>query len=149
MFDVKPFGLLSDGDFDDIKKHKTLLEAKKDKPILYATENDIAGLVVVFLRSVLTSFGLDDYASVFTEVGVFHIRPDVWVVAVQGVPFGVVEVKKTGRLRAASRTEPRECAWRTKRLYGSIEKLLRYRSCLWLAHELCFLESRVAPQRRL
>ena len=93
-FDVKPFGLLSDSVFDDIKMHEIPLEAKKDKPMLYATENDIAGLVVVFLRSVLASFGLDEYASVFTEVGIFHIRPDIWVVTVQGVPVGVVEVKK-------------------------------------------------------
>jgi Family of unknown function (DUF5898) len=93
-FYVKPFGLLSDVGFNDIKKYKTDLVAKKDEPILYASENDIAILVVVFLRSVLTSFGLADYARVFTEVGVFRIRPDAWVVTAQGVPVGVVEVKK-------------------------------------------------------
>jgi hypothetical protein len=93
-FDVKPFGLLSDGVFNDIKKHKTPLAATKDAPIWYLTEIDIAGLVVVVLRSVLSSFGLGKYASVFTEVGIFHIRPDVLVVTAQGVPVGVVQVKK-------------------------------------------------------
>ena len=67
-FDVKPCGLLSDGDFDDITKRKTLLETKKVKPIFFATAIGIGGLVVVFLRSSLTSVGLDDYTIGFNEV---------------------------------------------------------------------------------
>jgi hypothetical protein len=92
-FEMKPFGLLSNDAFDDIKKHETSLDAERNKPISYATENDIAGLAVVFLRSVLASLGLESLVKVYTEVGIFRIRPDIWVVTVQGASVGVVVVK--------------------------------------------------------
>ena len=38
------------------------------------------------------------FVSIFFEIGIFRIRPDVWVVNVQGASVGVVVVKKPDAL---------------------------------------------------
>lgn len=92
-FDVKPFGCLSVRIFDMIKNYETLLLAVNGR-MMYYTENDIAIMVASYLRSILDSLGLLEKVEVYTEIGVFRIRPNVWLVVVRGYPAGVIEVKK-------------------------------------------------------
>ena len=92
-FDVKPFGCLSAQVFDKIKNYETLLMAVNGR-MMYSTENDITKMVVSYLRSILDSLGLIEKVEVYTEIGVFRIRPDVWIVVLRGYPVGVIEVKK-------------------------------------------------------
>lgn len=92
-FQVKPFGCLPVQVFDQIKEYETLLLAVNGS-MMYSTENDITMMVASFLRSVLDSLGLLEEVNVYSEIGVFRTRPDVWVVVIRGYPAGVIGVKK-------------------------------------------------------
>ena len=87
----KPFGCLEVGAWDSISG-AMLQFFTNDGNLEYATENDIAGFVAMIIRALIEALKLD--AKVFSEVGTFAVRPDLWILTMQGAPIGVVEVKK-------------------------------------------------------
>ncbi len=60
----------------------------------WASESDIHGLVKETLQSVLKNMDLASKLTLHNELSVFEMRPDMWIVTSEGVPVGVVEVKK-------------------------------------------------------
>ena len=93
-FEEKSFGLLEPEVFDKIKDYELSLHVINGV-LRYASENDVAIHVTILLNDILTAFGLEKLVQVYTEVGIFNVRPDtVWVLMAQGYPIGVVEVKK-------------------------------------------------------
>ena len=65
-----------------------------DGRITYVTENDIALTVRSFVGSIVDALGLSGDIKVYTEIGVFKLRQDLWVVTLHAMPIGVIEVKK-------------------------------------------------------
>jgi len=92
-FEEKPFGLLAPEVFDKIKGYELSLHVKNGV-LRYASENDVATHVTNLLNDILAAFGLENLIEVYTEVGIFNVRPHVWGLMAQGYPIGVVEVKK-------------------------------------------------------
>ena len=92
-FRVRDFGLLGQETFSEIKDFRTKLEVI-DGRITYVTENDIALTVRSFVASIVDALGLSGDIKVYTEIGVFKLRPDLWVVTLHAMPIGVIEVKK-------------------------------------------------------
>ena len=92
-FHVKEFGLLGTETFSEIKDFRTKLEVI-DGRITYVTENDIALTVRSFVGSIVDALGLSGDIKVYTEIGVFKLRPDLWVITLHATPIGVIEVKK-------------------------------------------------------
>ena len=65
----------------------------------WSTESDIQILVNLALQDILRLAGLSKYLSVFSELRMFSLRPDLWVVRTSnGMPIGVIEVKKPGKV---------------------------------------------------
>ena len=92
-FHVKEFGLLGSETFSEIKDFRTKLEVINGQ-ITYVTENDISLTVRSFVGSVVDALGLSGDIKVYTEIGVFKLRPDLWVITLHAMPIGVIEVKK-------------------------------------------------------
>lgn len=92
-FVARPFGLLDETAYKGLEHHETDIRVV-DGVVRYATENDIAIKVCEYLRSILDGLGLAGHVEVYTEIGIFNVRPDLWVVTLLGAPIGVVEVKK-------------------------------------------------------
>lgn len=90
---VKEIGLLGDETFEEIKDYRTRFDLR-DGIVSYITENDVAKLVERYLTSVLDAMGLLDTVGVYSKVGTFKLRPDLWIITVRSRPVGVVEVKK-------------------------------------------------------
>jgi hypothetical protein len=67
-------------------------DVKEDGKVGYASENDVAVLVIGLVKDISIAMGLT--FETFTEVGAFGLRPDVWVVRWNMIPVGVIEVKK-------------------------------------------------------
>jgi len=92
-FEEKPFGLLATASFDKIKDCEMTLFIRHGT-LRYASENDVATHVTNLLNSLLEAFDLEEMVEVFTGVGIFNVRPNVWVLMIHDYPIGVVEVKK-------------------------------------------------------
>lgn len=90
---VKEIGLLGDETFEEIKDYRTRFDLR-DGIVSYITENDVAKLVERYLTSILDAMGLLDTVGVYSEVGTFKLRPDLWIITVRSIPVGVVEVKE-------------------------------------------------------
>ena len=71
----------------------------KNETVEYAAENDVAHRTVLVLRDLISALGLG--CKVFSEVGTFGVRPDLWVLTVHNTPVGVVEVKRPDKERKA------------------------------------------------
>lgn len=90
----KEFGLAPSTIWDEIKNQQSYLIPTRGNKIVYSSENDIAGVVKVFLTALIRALDLDYAVEIHSEVGTFDIRPDMWVVTIHGIPVGVIEVKK-------------------------------------------------------
>mmetsp|Transcript_521 Transcript_521/g.739 ORF Transcript_521/g.739 Transcript_521/m.739 type:complete len:510 (+) Transcript_521:622-2151(+) len=61
----------------------------------WATESDIQGFVKLVINDAIAAAGLENELSCFNELGIFRLRPDIWILFEQkGIPIGVIEVKK-------------------------------------------------------
>ncbi|KYQ92301.1 hypothetical protein DLAC_06263 [Tieghemostelium lacteum] len=60
----------------------------------WASENDIAQLVVAVIRDIIQSLELESRIHCQSEVTVNGLRSDMWVLICDDIPIGVVEVKK-------------------------------------------------------
>ena len=89
----KEFGLLEEQSFEKIKGTRTNLRTV-DGRIEYSTENDIAVKVGSFIETLVDALRLTGEVKVSSEVGVFKLRPDLWVISRQTMPIGFIEVKK-------------------------------------------------------
>ena len=89
----KSFGSLSSESWAEICgfQSRVWTDARGDV-VEYASENDVAVLVAGIVKDLIGALKLD--AKVFSEVGTFAVRPDLWVLTLYGTPIGVVEVKK-------------------------------------------------------
>lgn len=65
---------------------------EQDKKLSRGTEN-IQAYVQLLLLDAIAAVGLAGQIECFNELGVFDLRPDIWVMLANGVPIGVVEVK--------------------------------------------------------
>lgn len=63
----------------------------------WGSESDIQGFVKQVLADVIAATKLDQKLKCFNELGVFRLQKDIWVVLANGIPVGVVEVKKPGK----------------------------------------------------
>jgi hypothetical protein len=100
----KEFGLLGPETFREIEKFSTKLEVI-DGCISYVTENDVALTVRSFVSSIVDALGLSDQVKIFTEIGVFKLRPDLWVISLHAMPIGIIEVKKPDLLESETALE--------------------------------------------
>ena len=100
-FVVKEFGLLGPETFREIENFPTDLQVINGQ-ITYVTENDIALAVRSYVSSIVDALGLSGEISVYTEIGVFKLRPDLWVITLLAMPIGVIEVKKPDILPSES-----------------------------------------------
>lgn len=89
---VKEVGLLGDETYEEIKDYRTRFDLR-DGVVSYITENEVAKLAERYLTSVLDAMGLLDTVGVYSKVGTFKLRPDLWIITVRSVPVGVVKVK--------------------------------------------------------
>jgi hypothetical protein len=89
------FGLLQ---INNISRIPSALWRKYDyNGIVISTEADVAYQVRVALSEVIEALGL--HFNVLSEVQIFWIRPDIYIVSTaSGIPKGVVEVKKAGEV---------------------------------------------------
>ena len=93
-FTEAAFGLLSEDDWDYMSQKSSRLYANSQGELVYSSENDVAAHVKTFMSAVLQAMGLADAVELHSEIGTFNVRPDIWVVSIDGVPIGVIEVKK-------------------------------------------------------
>mmetsp|Transcript_936 Transcript_936/g.2655 ORF Transcript_936/g.2655 Transcript_936/m.2655 type:complete len:482 (-) Transcript_936:416-1861(-) len=88
------FGLAPLTIWNEIQSAQSYLIPTRGHKTVYSSENDIAGVVKVFLTALIRALDLEYAVEIHSEVGTFNIRPDVWVVTIHGIPVGVIEVKK-------------------------------------------------------
>jgi hypothetical protein len=62
----------------------------------YASENDVAYHILNILTDAMRSLGNLQF-SLFSEISLFELRPDIYLVSTAGSPKGVVEVKKPNK----------------------------------------------------
>lgn len=63
----------------------------------WASETDIQNYVQAVIADAIAAAGLQGVLKATRELSVFRLRPDIWVLVKQnGIPIGVVEVKKPG-----------------------------------------------------
>ncbi|KYQ89781.1 hypothetical protein DLAC_09748 [Tieghemostelium lacteum] len=74
----------------------------------WASENDISQLVVTVLRDVIQSLELASKITCQSEVTVNGLIPDIWVLTYDGIPIGVVEVKKPSNVDPTEANEEME-----------------------------------------
>lgn len=89
----KEFGSASESIWEVVKKEPSRLFTDRGF-LVYSSENDVSGLVKSFLQAIVSAMGLNGEVEIHSEIGTFNIRPDLWIVAVWGIPVGVVKVKK-------------------------------------------------------
>ena len=113
--------------------------------LTWASESDIQGYVKLVIHDAITAAGLEGKVSCMNELGIFRIRPDIWIVIKEGFPIGVLEVKK-----------PDKKIMQSERLHGQIfDYMIRLRNfygqkhvfgivstyeewrIYWLANDVC------------
>jgi hypothetical protein len=92
----KKFRKLQPPQLDFKSRIWTELEFCKTNSFTWNSENSIKALVMRVLSDAIEGAGLFGKVELVDELGIYGIRPDMWVVLVQGFPAGVVEVKKPG-----------------------------------------------------
>jgi hypothetical protein len=100
----KEFGLLGPETFREIENFPTKLEVI-DGCIYYVTENDVASTVRSFVCSIVDALGLSDQVKVYTEIGVFKLRPDFLVITLRAMPIGIIGVKSPDLLGSETALE--------------------------------------------
>jgi hypothetical protein len=84
-------GAIDDTTFDWLKTRPSSAAVLLDGR--FASENDVATYVRLFLLDIIKGLGLE--LDVVSELQVFSVRPDMWVISrEQGTPLAAVEVKK-------------------------------------------------------
>ena len=71
------------------KNKKTHLE--------WDSETDILVYVKLVLDDAISAAGLQGEIICLNELGIFCVRPDMWILVREGFPIGVIEVKKPGK----------------------------------------------------
>jgi len=90
----------------------------------YTTENDIRNLVIDVLLEAIVAAGLSGKVNCLSELSVFDLRADIWLVMSHDRPVGVVEVKLPG-----------EKIMRSPNVYGQIfDDMMSLRSFHGLKH---------------
>ena len=136
----KEFGLAPSTIWDEIKNQQSYLIPTRGDKIVYSSENDIAGVVKVFLTALIRALDLDYAVEIHSEVGTFDIRPDMWVVTIHGIPVGVIEVKKPDIPGRSGRLETSERTGRALRLHEAPSQLLWSSASFWNCHKPELLE---------
>lgn len=136
----KEFGLAPSAIWDEIKNQQSYLIPTRGNKIVYSSENDVAGVVKVFLTALIRALDLDYAVEIHSGVGTFDIRPDMWVVSIHGIPVGVIGVKKTGYPRRSRRLETPERTGRALRLHEAPSQLLWSSASFWNCHKPELLE---------
>jgi hypothetical protein len=90
---VKSFSYLKDM---ELKPAYQLWTKHRQGGMGWATESDVHGIVKDALQDAIFAAGMKDKLKCLNELSVFELRADIWVVTMQSVPVGVVEVKKPG-----------------------------------------------------
>jgi hypothetical protein len=91
---VKPFTVLKNLKLHD--EGASIWETAKNEQLFWHSESGIQGFVRQVLGDVIAAAGLIKEIDLANELSVVDQRPDIWLVLKNGVPVGVVEVKKPG-----------------------------------------------------
>eukprot|EP01118_Nematostelium_gracile_P018556 TRINITY_DN8271_c0_g1_i1.p1 TRINITY_DN8271_c0_g1~~TRINITY_DN8271_c0_g1_i1.p1 ORF type:complete len:516 (-),score=92.47 TRINITY_DN8271_c0_g1_i1:98-1570(-) len=94
-FKEKPFGII-DPEFIPLPD-ASLIWIKQSyyrSALPVSAEATIEGYVVLVLEELLKNLGLLENLTVSQQIGIFRAKPDIWIVFKNGIPIGVVEVKK-------------------------------------------------------
>ncbi len=75
---------------------RSVWETHHNNQLKWHSESDIQGFVRQALGDIIAAAGLQDRIELANELGVVDLRVDIWLVLMNGVPIGVVEVKKPG-----------------------------------------------------
>ena len=88
--DVRDFGLITD-DLSRVYNYPRPSHWKDIEEV--ASENDICNIIQVLLKLVVMALCIDDI-KLLSELGVFYLFPDLWILSVNNITIGFVEVKK-------------------------------------------------------
>jgi hypothetical protein len=96
------FGLVSEDFFRRFENTTTAIgpvdvDKRGALTLQYSTEHDIAHHIQSLLTVVAKLLGLELHVT--SELNVFQVRADLWILTILGVPVGAVEVKKPGKRR--------------------------------------------------
>ena len=91
---VRTFGCLTEDSFLEKIGSQTSRIWKPGKIVVtYASENDVAGSLKILFEDLIAALGLS--LDIVTEVGVWEVRPDMWVITdINKLPVAAIEVKK-------------------------------------------------------
>lgn len=88
------FGLLSDEILSRLPATSVWVNFDENGELDWGSESDIQGFVKNVLQAAIRTLGLTGTIKCFNELSIFDLRPDIWLICSDGVPIGVVEVKK-------------------------------------------------------
>jgi hypothetical protein len=70
------------------------LEGKLDQRLSWSSEWDVQRFVKDVFEEIVKILGLINKVKYLNELGIFRMRPDIWLFYANSIPFGVIEVKK-------------------------------------------------------
>ncbi len=95
LFEEKAFVLLPD--LTILPEQSSVWATHHNNQLKWHSESDIQGFVRQALGDIIAAAGLQNRIELANELGVVDLRVDIWLVLTNGVPIGVVEVKKPGK----------------------------------------------------
>lgn len=100
----------------------THFRLKKKKAWPWSSEDSIKEYVKYVISDACTAAGISDFVEYVAELGIFGVRPDLWIIVQEnGIPVGVVEIKtpEEGILKNENVLgQLYDCLLRLKSFYG-------------------------------
>ena len=101
QFKECPFPI-SDGRMPSVANRTSAFQAMRQQvavdvlkaSVTFANEAHIASFILSYITDICNAYGVD--MDVMPEVAVVSLRPDIWLVLINRLPVGVIEVKKPG-----------------------------------------------------
>ena len=94
VIEKKSFGLFPDDLLSRLPATSVWVNYEENGELKWGSESDIQGFVKKVLQAAIRTLGLTGTIECCNELSIFDLCPDVWRVCADGVPIGVVEVKK-------------------------------------------------------
>lgn len=94
---IRTFSILKE--FPEVKTTlPTIWSFLKSRPAFpWGSESDIQVLVKIVVEDAISAPGLEKEVRCMNELGISNLHPDIWIIISEGIPIGVVEVKKPGK----------------------------------------------------
>lgn len=92
---IKNFGIISEA-FSNENEPSVLLShmLSSPKPYLYGSEQQISNWVLRYMEDIFKLAGLNMDIAIQAALQIVSLSPDHWLVLRNGLPIGVIEVKK-------------------------------------------------------